>query len=112
MLKKKKHQSKSHDPLRSEKPKKNVAFSPADEENADVRYDNTDVTLDELINSVRDSSDADADSAASAENDDLETLREEANEYQAPEPVEEIAVRLHELELEIQSSLDTLFGGE
>lgn len=32
--------------------------------------------------------------------------------YQAPEPVEEIAVRLHELELEIQSSLDTLFGGE
>ncbi len=33
-------------------------------------------------------------------------------EYQAPEPVEEIAVRLHELELEIQSSLDTLFGGE
>lgn len=80
MLKKKKHQSKSHDLLRSEKPKKNVAFSPADEENADVRYDNTDVTLDELINSVRDSSDADADSAASAENDDLETLREEAEE--------------------------------
>ncbi|MEI3196445.1 MAG: N-6 DNA methylase [Lachnospiraceae bacterium] len=33
-------------------------------------------------------------------------------EYQAPEPVEEIAVRLHELELEVQSSLDTLFGGE
>ena len=33
-------------------------------------------------------------------------------EYQAPEPVEEIAVRLHELELEIQSSLDRLFGGE
>ena len=33
-------------------------------------------------------------------------------EYQAPEPVEEIAVRLHELELEIQSSLDALFGGE
>lgn len=31
-------------------------------------------------------------------------------EYQAPEPVEEIAVRLHELELEIQSSLDALFG--
>lgn len=80
MLKKKKHQSKSHDPLRSEKPKKNVAFSLADEENADVRYDNTDVTLDELINSVRDSSDADADSAASAENEDLETLREEAEE--------------------------------
>ena len=45
-----------------------------------MRYDNTDVTLDELINSVRDSSDADADSAASAENDDLETLREEAEE--------------------------------
>lgn len=33
-------------------------------------------------------------------------------EYQAPEPVEEIVARLHELELEIQSSLDTLFGGE
>ena len=33
-------------------------------------------------------------------------------EYQAPEPVEEIAVRLHELELDIQSSLDALFGGE
>ena len=81
MLKKKKHQSKSHDPLRSEKPKKNIVFSPADEENADVRYDNTDVTLDELINSVRDSSDADTvDTAASAENDDLETLREEAEE--------------------------------
>ena len=48
MLKKKKHQSKSHDPLRSEKPKKNVAFSLADEENADVRYDNTDVTLDDV----------------------------------------------------------------
>ena len=31
-------------------------------------------------------------------------------EYQAPEPVEEIAVRLHELELDIQSSLDALFG--
>ena len=83
MLKKKKHQSKSHDPLHSEKPKKNAAFSPADEENADARYDNTDVTLDELINSVRDSSDADADTAdtaASAENEDLETLREEAEE--------------------------------
>ena len=33
-------------------------------------------------------------------------------EYQAPEPVEEIAVRLHELELDIQSSLDALFGEE
>lgn len=33
-------------------------------------------------------------------------------EYQAPEPVEEIVVRLHELELDIQSSLDSLFGGE
>jgi type I restriction enzyme M protein len=33
-------------------------------------------------------------------------------EYQAPEPVEEIAARLHELELDIQSSLDELFGGE
>ena len=33
-------------------------------------------------------------------------------EYQAPEPVEEITVRLHELELDIQSSLDTLFGEE
>ena len=33
-------------------------------------------------------------------------------EYQAPEPVEEIAVRLHKLELDIQSSLDALFGGE
>lgn len=32
-------------------------------------------------------------------------------EYQAPEPVEEIATRLHELELDIQSSLDALFGG-
>ena len=32
-------------------------------------------------------------------------------EYQAPEPVEEIAARLHELELDIQNSLDTLFGG-
>lgn len=32
-------------------------------------------------------------------------------EYQAPEPVEEIAARLHELELDIQSSLDALFGG-
>lgn len=33
-------------------------------------------------------------------------------EYQAPEPVEEIAARLHELELDIQNSLDALFGGE
>ena len=33
-------------------------------------------------------------------------------EYQAPEAVEEIAARLHELELDIQSSLDALFGGE
>lgn len=33
-------------------------------------------------------------------------------EYQAPESVEEIAVRLHELELNIQNSLDALFGGE
>lgn len=33
-------------------------------------------------------------------------------EYQAPEPAEEIAARLHELELDIQSSLDELFGGE
>ena len=33
-------------------------------------------------------------------------------EYQAPEPVEEIAARLHELELDIQSSLEALFGGE
>lgn len=33
-------------------------------------------------------------------------------EYRAPEPVEKIAVRLHELELDIQSSLDALFGGE
>ena len=32
-------------------------------------------------------------------------------EYQAPESVEEIAARLHELELDIQSSLDALFGG-
>ncbi|MCQ2498855.1 MAG: type I restriction-modification system subunit M [Lachnospiraceae bacterium] len=32
-------------------------------------------------------------------------------EYQAPEPVEGIATRLHELELDIQSSLDALFGG-
>lgn len=32
-------------------------------------------------------------------------------EYQTPEPAEEIAARLHELELDIQSSLDTLFGG-
>lgn len=33
-------------------------------------------------------------------------------EYQVPEPVEEIAARLHELEFDIQSSLDALFGGE
>lgn len=33
-------------------------------------------------------------------------------EYKAPEPVEEIAVRLHELELDIQNGLDALFGGE
>lgn len=33
-------------------------------------------------------------------------------EYTAPEPVESIAVRLHELELDIQSGLDSLFGGE
>ena len=33
-------------------------------------------------------------------------------EYQPPEPVEEIAARLHALELDIQSSLDALFGGE
>lgn len=33
-------------------------------------------------------------------------------EYQAPEPVEAIAARLHELEREIQSSLDVLFGGK
>lgn len=33
-------------------------------------------------------------------------------EYQAPESIEEIAARLHELELDIQSSLDALFGGE
>ena len=31
-------------------------------------------------------------------------------EYQAPEPVGEIAARLHELEVDIQSSLDALFG--
>ena len=31
-------------------------------------------------------------------------------EYQAPEPVGKIAVRLHELELDIQSSLEALFG--
>jgi type I restriction enzyme M protein len=31
-------------------------------------------------------------------------------EYKAPEPVEEIAARIHELELDIQSSLDELFG--
>ena len=33
-------------------------------------------------------------------------------EYQTPEPVEEIAARLHGLELDIQSSLNALFGGE
>lgn len=33
-------------------------------------------------------------------------------EYQAPEPVEEIAARLHELELDIQSALAGLFVGE
>lgn len=33
-------------------------------------------------------------------------------EYQAPEPVEAIAARLHELEREIQTSLDALFGGK
>lgn len=33
-------------------------------------------------------------------------------EYQPPEPVEEIAARLHALERDIQSSLDALFGGE
>ena len=32
-------------------------------------------------------------------------------EYQAPESVDVIAARLHELELNIQSSLDALFGG-
>lgn len=32
-------------------------------------------------------------------------------EYQAPESVDVIAARLHELELDIQSSLDALFGG-
>lgn len=31
-------------------------------------------------------------------------------EYKAPEPVEEIAARIHELELDIQNSLDELFG--
>lgn len=31
-------------------------------------------------------------------------------EYQAPEPVGKIAVRLHELELDIQSNLEALFG--
>lgn len=33
-------------------------------------------------------------------------------EYQESESVEEIAVRIHELELDIQCSLDDLFGGE
>lgn len=32
-------------------------------------------------------------------------------EYVLPEPIEEIAARLHELELDIQSNLDALFGG-
>lgn len=32
-------------------------------------------------------------------------------EYQAPESVDTIAARLHELEVDIQSSLDALFGG-
>ena len=32
--------------------------------------------------------------------------------YEAPEPVEEVAVRIHELELDIQNSLDKLFAGE
>ncbi len=31
-------------------------------------------------------------------------------EYQAPEPVEDIAARLHDLESDIQKSLDALFG--
>lgn len=33
-------------------------------------------------------------------------------EYQAPEPTEEIAARLHELELDIQNSLSNLFESE
>ena len=33
-------------------------------------------------------------------------------EYQAPEPVEEISARIHELELDIQDSLDKLFSDE
>lgn len=33
-------------------------------------------------------------------------------EYQAPEPVETIAARLHELEQDIQASLSALFGGD
>ncbi|MCI7612034.1 MAG: hypothetical protein MSS66_03425 [Selenomonadaceae bacterium] len=33
-------------------------------------------------------------------------------EYQAPEPVESIAVRIHELELDIQDSIDKLFADE
>ena len=32
--------------------------------------------------------------------------------YEAPEPVEEVAVRIHELEMDIQNSLDKLFAGE
>lgn len=33
-------------------------------------------------------------------------------EYEMPEPIESIATRLHELELDIQNSLSSLFGGE
>ena len=33
-------------------------------------------------------------------------------EYEMPEPIESIATRLHELELDIQNSLNSLFGGE
>lgn len=32
--------------------------------------------------------------------------------YEAPEPLEEVAVRIHELELDIQNSLDKIFAGE
>ena len=31
-------------------------------------------------------------------------------EYQAPEPVEDIVARIHELEADIQNSLNALFG--
>ena len=31
-------------------------------------------------------------------------------EYQAPEPVEDIVARIHELEEDIQKSLNALFG--